>query len=150
MGRADNGQLSYVVWEEGGRYPDVIVELTSKTTEKVDRGSKFVLYRDVFQTAEYYLYHPLTRHFEGYRLHAGQYVGLPAHPDGSLDCATLGLRLRVMGGWLRWVDPNGRMLLTGEEWAEEERRKAEAERARAEAAEAEVARLRGLLSRPPE
>nr|WP_322505530.1 hypothetical protein [Chroococcidiopsis cubana] len=30
----------WVVWEEDGRYPDVIVELLSPSTAKVDRGVK--------------------------------------------------------------------------------------------------------------
>jgi len=49
--------------------------------------------------------------------------------------------------WLRFYDPEGRLVRTSQEIAEAERARAEAERARAEAAEAEVAQLRAELAR---
>ena len=38
----------WVVWEENGRYPDMIVELLSDTTEAQDLGGKKTLYEKVF------------------------------------------------------------------------------------------------------
>jgi Uma2 family endonuclease len=34
----------WVVWEEDGRTPDVVIELTSESTEDVDRGKKKTIY----------------------------------------------------------------------------------------------------------
>jgi Uma2 family endonuclease len=36
----DPARLGWVVWEENGRYPDIIVELLSDTTEAQDLGTK--------------------------------------------------------------------------------------------------------------
>ncbi len=168
LGRQETDQKSYVVWEEDNRFPDVIVELLSATTEATDRGAKFIRYRDLFRTPEYYLYDPISQVFEGYRLTEGQYVAI-APSRKSLACKSLGLSLAVRGKWLRWLDSDGVVLLTGEELAEQERERAEQEReraeqereraeqergraeyerGRAERLEAELARLRALL--PPE
>ncbi len=46
----------WVVWEEGDRYPDLIIELLSPSTMKKDRTVKKDLYARTFRTAEYYLY----------------------------------------------------------------------------------------------
>jgi len=39
----------WVVWEENGRYPDVIVELMSPTTAEIDTGAKKELYEQVLE-----------------------------------------------------------------------------------------------------
>jgi Uma2 family endonuclease len=43
---------SWIVWQEQGRYPDVIVELLSPTTISQDLGPKKDLYERVFKTSE--------------------------------------------------------------------------------------------------
>src|SRR5947209_3221201 len=40
----------WVVWKEGGRYPDLIIELLSPRTAKRDRTTKKDLYEKVFRT----------------------------------------------------------------------------------------------------
>ena len=45
---------SWVVWEEGGRYPDLIIELLSDSTALVDRTDKKSLYQNIFRTPEYF------------------------------------------------------------------------------------------------
>src|SRR5262249_17671389 len=47
-------RLSWIVWEEDGRYPDVIFELLSPSTEQEDLGPKKQLYEQVFRTPEYF------------------------------------------------------------------------------------------------
>jgi Uma2 family endonuclease len=47
---------SWVVWREGGRYPDVIIEITSPSTKSKDTKDNLVLYSKVFRTREYYWY----------------------------------------------------------------------------------------------
>jgi Uma2 family endonuclease len=51
---------SWVVWQEGMRFPDVIIELLSDSTRHVDKGEKKELYARMFRTAEYYLYDPFS------------------------------------------------------------------------------------------
>ncbi|HSG38328.1 MAG TPA: Uma2 family endonuclease, partial [Thermoanaerobaculia bacterium] len=45
----------WVAWEEGGRLPDLIVEILSPSTAHIDRKDKRELYARVFRTREYYL-----------------------------------------------------------------------------------------------
>jgi Uma2 family endonuclease len=51
---------SWVVWEEGGKYPDLIIELLSESTAKVDREEKRELYQRIFRTPEYFYFSPET------------------------------------------------------------------------------------------
>jgi Uma2 family endonuclease len=136
----------WIAWEEGGRLPDVIVELLSPSTAKKDRTEKKDLYCRVFGTAEYFLYDPDTRKLEGFRLAGRSY--LPILPDGNgrLWSEQLGAFLGVWRGlmkdreydWLRLFRPDGSLVPSADETVQ-------AERQRADAAEAELARLRALL-----
>ncbi|RKZ45792.1 MAG: hypothetical protein DRR08_33880, partial [Candidatus Parabeggiatoa sp. nov. 2] len=49
---------SWTVWEEGGKYPDVIVELLSSSTKAEDLGSKKNLYERIFKTPNYFVFDP--------------------------------------------------------------------------------------------
>src|SRR6187402_3398992 len=40
LGTERKPRKSWVVWEEGGKLPDVVIEVTSDTTRAVDRGDK--------------------------------------------------------------------------------------------------------------
>ena len=137
----------WVLWEENGRYPDVIVELMSPSTAKVDKGIKKELYERTFHTREYYIYDPFeSGSLEGWRLDASQrYQSLAANERGWLWCESLKLWLGTWEGsirrepptgtcqWLRFYDPQERLVLLQEEIAEQERQRAErlAERLRA-------------------
>src|SRR5437899_5383183 len=44
----------WVVWEEDGKYPDLIIELLSHSTARGDRTTKKELYEKTFRTQEYY------------------------------------------------------------------------------------------------
>jgi Uma2 family endonuclease len=57
---------AWVVWEEGGRYPDVIVELLSPSTAREDLTTKKDLYEQVFRTPEYYCYDPDGQELQGW------------------------------------------------------------------------------------
>jgi Uma2 family endonuclease len=147
----------WAVWEEGGRYPSLIVELLSDTTAVEDLTTKKDLYEQVFQTREYFCYDPHTHELRGWRLTEGRYVLLTPDEAGRLPCDVLGGAvgpwsgeyLRIPARWLRFFDRAGNVLPLRAELehhrAEAERHRAEAERQRAEAAEAEVARLRRQL-----
>jgi Uma2 family endonuclease len=108
----------YLVWQEG-KGPDLVIELTSKTTRREDQKTKWTLYRDVLKVPEYFLFDPyedyLRPPFQGYRLVEGQYV--PIEPvEGRLPSAVLGLHLERDGTELRLYDPAaGRRLPTRQE-----------------------------------
>ena len=144
----------WVVWEEGGRYPDVIFEFLSPSTRRVDQTTKKTLYEQIFKTREYYWYDPFDpREFQGWQLHPGSgYQAMTPDARGWIWSPALQLWVGRWDGtyrrdqttWLRFYDPEERLVLTSQEMAEQ---RAAAERARAEAAEAELTRLRAELVR---
>ena len=75
----------WAVWQEDGRYPDVIFELVSPTTALADRTVKKDTYERIFHTSEYFLYDPETETLEGWRLDANQrYQQIKADKRGWL------------------------------------------------------------------
>ena len=151
----DHERRSWVVWEEHGRTPDVVIELTSPTTEEVDRGPKVHIYERLLHVGTYVLYDPFTEALNGFQLVGSHYVPLALDERGRLPVAPLGLSLGVVcregETRLRWFDAEGHVIpLAAEREAaradEAEQRAAEAER-RAVEAQAEVARLKALLGR---
>jgi Uma2 family endonuclease len=137
----------WVVWEEGGRYPDVIVELTSGSTAREDYGRKKEIYERVFRTRDYFVYHPFDpQSLQGWHLGGRGYEDIPRGDRGWLWCETLGVWLGVEEGtvqretapWLRFFRPDGSLILLPEEEVQQERQ-------RAEAALAEVERLKAQL-----
>lgn len=147
----DRERSYWAVWEEEGRYPNVIIELSSPSTAEEDHTTKFRIYERTFRTPEYFIYNPDTQLLEGWRLNNRQRYR-PIKPDerGWLWSEELELWLGPARStylftervFLRFFDPEGRMLPTIAEAAEQERVRAEAAETRAEAAEAEIERLR--------
>ena len=133
---------SWVIWAEGGKAPTVVIELTSPSTEQVDRGEKMGIYARRMRVPVYVLFDPWTGKLEGYELDPTRqaYRPLEALPNGDVSCAPLGLSLGVRPGmhenvdapWLRWIGEDGKVLPSEHEVAEDERRKAEDERRKAE------------------
>ncbi len=116
---------SWVVWQEGDRYPNVIIELLSKSTEKVDKTTKKELYQTVFQTPEYFWFSPDTLEFMGYRLINGQYSEIPLTASQKRWSEELQLYLGVEDRQLRYFTPEGELILTVPETALQERQVAE-------------------------
>lgn len=54
----ERDRQGWVVWQEAGRYPDVIVELLSPSTATVDRTTKKELYERTFRTLDYFIFDP--------------------------------------------------------------------------------------------
>jgi Uma2 family endonuclease len=129
---ADRERKSWVVWREGMRFPDVIIELLSDKTRHIDKGEKKQVYEQVFRTPEYYLYDPYSQEFAGYQLVKCRYTLMETDAEGRYFSSVTGLYLGVQEGWLRWITPEGSVLPTGNELAEQERQRAEQERQRAE------------------
>ncbi len=121
----------YLIWREG-KGPDVIIELTARSTRDEDVEDKFELYRDTLRVPEYFLFDPRGEYLDpplrGYRLHEGQYVSIES-VAGRLPSEVLGLHLEAVGEDLRLYNPaTGRWLLKPQEMAqqaEEARRLAE-------------------------
>jgi len=134
---------SWVVWEEGGRTPDVVFELVSESTEAVDRGEKMNIYARVLHVACYVIYDPFSARLDVFRLDASKraYERVAPNARGHFACEPLGLFVGVVRStidaadapWLRLLDTNGNVLPEPTE--------------RAEHAEAELARLREELAR---
>jgi Uma2 family endonuclease len=142
---ADRVRQGWVVWEEEGRYPDLIIELLSDSTAKVDLGAKKQLYERTFRTGEYYVYDPFDpTALQGWRLEAARYQPIAPDDRGWLWCETLGLWLGTWEGcirrepaignctWLRFYDQAGTLIPLPPEVAEQEHQRAEQERQRAE------------------
>ncbi|MEO0408285.1 MAG: Uma2 family endonuclease, partial [Cyanobacteria bacterium P01_A01_bin.135] len=110
---------------EGGKYPNIIVELLSKSTAEVDRGLKKALYQDVFRCPEYFWFDPETLELCGFRLIGGEYAALKGNEQGQLWSEQLGLLLGVYEGKLRYFTAEGALVLTPEEAAETERQEKE-------------------------
>jgi Uma2 family endonuclease len=148
---------SWIVWQEDGRYPDIIVELLSPTTIAQDLGPKKDLYERVFKTSEYFCVNPDDWSLQGWHLENMHYVALQPDARGWLWSGTLQLWLGIQEGrfqgtstnWLRFFTPAGMIVPTGEEAAESAHTRAETERARAEAerARAEAERARAEAER---
>jgi Uma2 family endonuclease len=148
FGVPKHNRLNYLTWEEG-KGPDVVFEITSKTTRREDIQTKHDLYRDVLKVKEYFLFDPfeeyLTPSMQGFRLRAGAYQPIRMK-GGRLPSGQLGLHLERDGEDLRlWNPETGVWLPTPAEVIERERQKADAERQRADGLAAEVERLKKLL-----
>ena len=134
----------YKLWEEG-RPPDVVFELTSRSTRGEDLRTKHDLYAQLGVT-EYFLFDPLGEYlqpsFQGHRLDRDHYVPLRPAEDGSLWSAVLGLALHVRGERLRLFDPESQRWLPTPQEETAARRIAEA---RVAIVEAELAQLRAQL-----
>ncbi len=134
---------SWMIWREQYRFPNVIIELLSDSTSRVDRHEKRQLYQDVFQTPEYFWFDPWTaRRFEGLRLIDGVYQPIQPNSQGWRWSEQLELYLGITAGQLRFFSPDGTQVPTR---AEYEARQAEQERLRAEQAEQELEQLRRQL-----
>ncbi|MBD2440741.1 Uma2 family endonuclease [Nostoc sp. FACHB-110] len=123
---------SWVVWEEDGKYPNVIIELLSSSTAATDKGLKKQIYQETFRTPEYFWFDPHNLEFAGFVLLAGKYQPIESNPQGWLWSQQLELYLGVFEGKLRFYTPEGQLIATPEEAVQEEVQRTEQERQRAE------------------
>ena len=102
---------TYKVWEEGGKVPSFILEITSNTTKKVDEEQKPITYQNL-GVEEYFQYDPtgdyLKQQIKGVRLVEGVYQPIAKNVASggvmSMYSETLGLDLRLIGKELRFYD----------------------------------------------
>jgi Uma2 family endonuclease len=115
---------SWVVWEEDGRYPDLIIELLSESTAEIDRNLKKNLYQNRFHTPEYFWFSPESLEFAGFELIGNQYQKITPNQRGWLWSQVLGLYLGVEAGKLRYFTLDGDLVPTPEEAAIAEQQRA--------------------------
>jgi Uma2 family endonuclease len=119
----------YKLWEEG-KAPDLVIELTSRSTRLEDLGNKRALYSEL-GVKDYFLYDPLEEYLkpplQGYRLRGADYETLRADADGKFHSDILNLHLQIVRGDLRLFNPhsNGYLLTPQEAQAEVERLRGE-------------------------
>ncbi|MDF1664658.1 MAG: Uma2 family endonuclease [Planctomycetota bacterium] len=163
---------SYQAWAEGGALPNLIFELTSHSTWRVDMEFK----RDLYQSwgcQEYFLYDltadRILNHLLGYRLVNGVYEEMAQGIHGRLFSEELQLELAHHEGHLRffisgskqpiatrWEEIRQQKLLAEEEHlraeeerarADEQRVRADEEKARADRADLELKRLKEEMAK---
>ncbi|MDJ0597739.1 MAG: Uma2 family endonuclease [Crocosphaera sp.] len=116
---------SWVVWEEEGKYPDLIIELLSQSTANIDKTLKKDLYQNYFRTQEYYWFSPEDLSLAGFRLVQGYYEEIMPNPSGLYWSETLELYLGIHQGKLRYFTPEEELILTPEETALQAQERAE-------------------------
>jgi Uma2 family endonuclease len=121
-------RLSWVIWEEDGRYPDLVIEILSDSTAEVDRTTKKQLYQNTWRLPEYFWFSPITLELEGFRLGKKRYQKISPNAAGLLWSEVLGMFLGIHEGKLRYFDAQSQLLLTPEEAAiQAEQQNAEAQ-----------------------
>jgi Uma2 family endonuclease len=156
LGAEKRDRRSWAVWEEGGKYPNVVIELLSSSTAAVDRGKKKALYQNVWRVPEYYWFHPETLEFAGFQLVKGQYEAITPTEQGWLWSSQLNLYSGIHERQLRWFTAEGQLIPLPEEQerqakeyaqlqAEQAQQQIEQERLAKEKAQQHVERLETLL-----
>ncbi|MBP89563.1 MAG: hypothetical protein CMJ64_23115 [Planctomycetaceae bacterium] len=151
----------FKIWDEG-RTPNVIFELTSRSTRADDEGFKPHIFEQI-GVGEYFLYDPVAEYLkpslQGFRLGSGSYgtgyERIEPDADGWVMCEQLDIEMRLDGINLVMRDAaTQQVLLTSaeaedvaEQAREVEQVRREVEQVRREAAEAKIADLQAELQR---
>ncbi|MFQ3615827.1 MAG: Uma2 family endonuclease [Cyanobacteriota bacterium] len=130
LGTERRPRKSWTLWEEDGKYPNVIVELLSDSTASIDRGLKKEIYQDTFRTLEYFWFDPVSLEFEGFSLVRGRYEPIAPNDQGRRWSDQLQLFLGIYDEQLRFFRPDGSLVPTPEEAARIEQQRADAEQQR--------------------
>lgn len=131
----------FKTWEEG-KSPDVVFEVTSRSTRRDDESLKPQIYERI-GVQEYFLYDPSCEYLQpalqGFRRQSDEgLTSISPASDGSLTCEVLGITLRLADQDLVMVDLHSEEVLKTE---------AEAERATREAAELKIVELQAEIDR---
>lgn len=118
LGTEHKPRKSWVVWEEEGKYPNVIVEILSETTATSDRELKKQIYQDTFRTPDYFWFDPESLEFKGFHLVDGQYEELEPNANGWLWSHQLRLYLGIHQSQLRFFTPEEKLVATPNEEVE--------------------------------
>jgi Uma2 family endonuclease len=124
LGAEKRNRRSWAIWEEGGKYPNVVIELLSSSTAAVDKGKKKDLYQNVWRAPDYFWFHPQTMEFAGFHLVDGQYQPIPATEE-RLWSEQLGLFLGIHAQQLRLFTADGVLIPLPEEQAQQQAQQAQ-------------------------
>ncbi|WP_286394114.1 Uma2 family endonuclease [Pseudanabaena mucicola] len=137
FGMSNEDRVSYKIYEEGGKAPDFVLEITSKGTVTKDREQNPLIYCNL-GVKEYFQYDPTGEYLkptslQGVRLENNAYVAIASSllPDGnlSLHSEVLGLDLHLYPNLgFRFFDPISNQILRSYAEAELARSQAELER----------------------
>lgn len=116
---------SWTIWEEGGKYPNVVIELLSESTADVDRTTKKKLYQNVWRLPEYYWFDPESLEFKGFRLSNGKYKAITPNAQKRLKSVELDLELGIHDRQLRWFTSDGTLIPLPEEIERQSKEEAE-------------------------
>ena len=101
----------YLLWEENGVTPSFVIEVTSKKTQREDKGKKWEIYQNILKVPEYFQFDVtgdyLNPNLQGWRLSRGKYR--PIRPTrlrepNRLYSKVLGLFLVAEDRKLRFYD----------------------------------------------
>jgi Uma2 family endonuclease len=141
LGTERKPRKSWVVWEEDGKYPNLIIEILSDSTGDTDKGLKKQIYQDIFRTPDYFWFDPETLEFAGFHLLDGEYQPLQPNSQGWLWSQQLGLYLGVYQEKLRFFTPDGELISTPQEAVQQEKERAEHEKQRSDRLAAKLREL---------
>lgn len=150
LGTERRPRKSWVLWEEDGKYPNVIIELLSDSTAVVDRGLKKQIYQDTFRTPEYFWFDPSSLELAGFDLLKGQYQPKPTNEQGWMWSEQLQLFLGIEDGRLRFFSPTGELIPTPEETAQAEQQQRQMAEQQRQEAEALLAQYRARFGELPQ
>lgn len=142
LGCDPHERKGWIVWEEEGRYPDLVIEHMSPSTRAVDLGAKLRIYGHIWKVREYFAFDlesGALYAFAGTTNHG--LVPMTPNAAGRYPSEVLGAEVGVSdrenegrpGPWMRLFAADGSLILTRSERAEAESRRAEADSQRAEA-----------------
>jgi len=141
LGTERKTRKSWLVWEEDGKYPNVILEIMSASTAKTDKGLKKKIYQDIFRAPDYFWFDPYTLEFAGFHLVDGEHEPMQANEQGQLWSHQLGLYLGIYQGLLRFFTADGELVPTPEEIVEQAEQRVEQEARKAERLAAKLREL---------
>ena len=131
FGRPKGYRGSYKVWEEGGIFPQVVIEVWSPNNRYTQMEKKFQFY-EKYAAEEYYIVYPeFPAHLDGWLRRGDKFVEVE-EMNGHVS-PRLGFRFSLVKGQVAVFGPDGRQLRRPDEIAQE----LTAERTRADHAAAE-------------
>jgi Uma2 family endonuclease len=125
LGTECRTRKSWAVWEEDGKYPNVIFDVLSDSTAKADKTTKKQTYQDIFRTPEYFLVDPVTSDFEGFVLMAEKYQAIEPNSNGHLWSRQLDLHVGIYESQLRFFTAEGDLVPTPPEAAKQVQQQAD-------------------------